>query len=351
MTVSPVLTIGIKALNEEAHIAAAIESACAAAAQFGGEVILADSGSTDRTVEIARRYPVRIVQLADPAQKSCGTGAQLAFQEARGEFFYLLDGDMVLKPAFVAQGIAFLRANPGFAAVGGRVREANTRSIEFELRAQSDQVKGSSIAGEVDRLDCGGLYRREAIRTVGHFADRNLHAFEEFELGARLRAEGWKLARIAVDAVDHYGHAVAGYELMLRRLRSGYAGGPGEVVRAAIGRPHFAQVLRDFSQLRFGFVIWAWWLLLVTAIVAGQWLALAMILALPVCYFAWRRGGLRLGLYSLATWNVSAIGLVQGLLRRRRAADGAIPLRDLSYAPPVPGTGQDAAVSKTSASS
>jgi glycosyltransferase involved in cell wall biosynthesis len=335
VTAPPLLTIGIKALNEEAHIAAALESACAAAAQLGGEVILADSGSTDRTVEIARRYPVRILQLADPTQKSCGTGAQLAFQEARGEFFYLLDGDMVLKAAFLAEGIAFLRAYPEFAAVGGRVREANTKSIEFELRAQSDKVKGSSVAGEVDRLDCGGLYRCEAIRAVGHFADRNLHAFEEFELGARLRAAGWKLARIAVDSVDHYGHAVAGYRLMLRRLQTGYAGGPGEVVRAALGRPHFAHVLRNFSQLRYGFVIWVWWLLLIGCIAAGQWLALALIVALPVAYFTWRRGGLRLGLYSLATWNVSAIGLVQGFLRKRRAPDEAIPRRELSAVEPA----------------
>lgn len=326
----PAVTIGIKALNEEAHIAASLESACAAAAQLDGEVILADSGSTDRTVEIARGYPVRILQLADPAQKSCGTGAQLAFQEAQGEFFYLLDGDMVLKPGFLAEGIAFLRANPEFAAVGGRVREANTQSIEFELRAQSDKAKGSQVAGEVDRLDCGGLYRSDAVRAVGHFADRNLHAFEEFELGARLRAAGWKLARISVDSVDHYGHAVAGYRLMLRRLRSGYAGGPGEVVRAAWGRPHFAHVLRSFSQLRFGFVIWAWWLLMAGTIVAGYWLALMLIGAVPVAYFTWRRGGLRLGLYSLATWNVNAIGLLQGFLRKRRPSHEPIPRRDLS---------------------
>ena len=327
---SVMVTIGVKALNEEAHIAASLASACAAVAPFGGEVILADSGSTDRTVEIAQGYPVRVLQLADPTQKSCGTGAQLAFQEARGEFFYLLDGDMVLKPEFIAAGIAFLRDNPAFAAVGGRVREANTDSIEFELRAQSDKTKGSQIAGEVDRLDCGGLYRTEAIRSVGHFADRNLHAFEEFELGARLRAGGWKLARIAVDSVDHYGHAVAGYKLMLRRLRTGYAGGPGEVVRAALGRPHWRQVVRDFAQMRYGFVIWAWWLLLLGTLASGHGLALAVIVALPVAYFSWRRGGLRLGLYSLATWNVNAIGLLQGLVRARRPADAPIPHRDMS---------------------
>lgn len=326
------VTIGIKALNEEAHIAACLASACAAVAPLGGEVILADSGSSDRTIEIARGFPIRILQLADPDQKSCGTGAQLAFQEARGEFFYLLDGDMVLNPAFIAKGIAFLRDNPGFAAVGGRVCEANTSSIEFELRAQSDAQKGSAISGEVDRLDCGGLYRTEAIRSAGYFADRNLHAFEEFELGARLRARGWKLARISVDAVEHYGHTVAGYQLMLRRLRSGYAGGPGEVVRAALGQRHFGQVARDFAQLRYGFVIWAWWGVLLAALVSASWTALAVCILVPVAYFSWRRGGLRLGLYSLATWNVNAVGLIQGFFRARRPVQAPIPRRDLSPA-------------------
>ena len=79
------LTIGVKALNEEQRIAEALTSALRAAEPFGGEVVLADSGSTDRTLEIASTLPVRIVQLADPSERSCGAGAQLAFQQADGD--------------------------------------------------------------------------------------------------------------------------------------------------------------------------------------------------------------------------------------------------------------------------
>ncbi|EIZ79023.1 glycosyltransferase protein [Novosphingobium sp. Rr 2-17] len=326
----PILTIGIKALNEEAHIEAALASACEAVSQVGGQVILADSGSIDRTVEIAagfvaRGHPVSVWQLTDTAMRSCGTGAQLAFQHAMGEYFYLLDGDMVLAAAFIADGLAFLRDNPGYAAVGGRVVEAQTQSIEFELRAQSDKVKGSAVSGEVDRLDCGGLYRMEAIRSVGYFADCNLHAFEEFELGARLRTKGWKLARIAVPAVYHFGHTTGGYRLMLRRLRSGYAGGPGEVVRAALRGGHFKHVLRDFSQLRLGVAVWGWWAVLLASLFTGQWAILATATAVPLAFLSWRRGGLRLGLYSLAVWNINAIGLVQGLMRHRRSPAAPVP--------------------------
>lgn len=325
------VAIGIKALNEARHIATSLESALAAVAPFGGQVVLADSGSTDDTIAIARRYPgLRILQLADPQEKCCGTGAQLAFQSVDADYFYLLDGDMVLDPAFLASGIAFLESHPGHAAVGGRVREADTSSIEFELRARNDRIKGSSLAGDVDRLDCGGLYRVAAIRSVGYFADRNLHAFEEFELAARLGAQGWKLARIDVAAVDHYGHATAGYRLMLRRIRSGYAGGPGEVVRAAFGKPHWTMILRRFSQLRYSVVVIGWWTALLLLAGFGQWLPLALVALAPLAFLVIRRRSLRLGLYSLATWNMIAIGFLQGLLRRRRPPGQPIACHDLS---------------------
>ncbi|MCA1196342.1 glycosyltransferase [Sphingomonas sp. R647] len=328
------VAVGIKALNEEAHIAAAIESARAALARVGGgQIILADSGSSDATVAIAQRYrEVRIVQLSDPALRSCGTGAQLAFQSVEADYFYLLDGDMVLDADFLCEGIAFLEAHRDHAAVGGRVREVNTASIEFELRARNDRIKGSAVAGEVDRLDCGGLYRVAAVRAVGHFADSNLHAFEEFELGARLRAVGWKLARIDAPGVDHHGHATGGYRLMLRRLRSGYAGGPGEVIRAAWGRPHFPLVLRDFAQLRYSIAVIGWWVTLAALLVSGLWVAAVGIALLPLGFLVWRRASLRLGLYSLATWNMIALGFLQGLVRRRRAPDVPLPARDISRA-------------------
>lgn len=327
------VTIGIKALNEEAHIAAALASALAAVKPFGGTVVLADSGSTDKTLEIARTFPgVRIVQLADPRQRSCGTGAQLAFQACDTEYFYLLDGDMVMRPGFLEQGVAFLAAHRDHAAVGGRVIEAETASIEFEMRARIDQVQGSSVAGETDRLDCGGLYRVCAIRALGYFADRNLHSFEEFELGARLIAAGWKLSRIDVPAVDHHGHTLGGYRLLWRRLRSGYAAGPGEVVRASFGQSHFPVVVRRFSQLRNSLAIACWWLALAACLATARPLALFLVILAPVAYFVIRRRGLRLGLYNLASWNASALGLFLGLARRRRAPRAPIPAIEIAPA-------------------
>jgi glycosyltransferase involved in cell wall biosynthesis len=318
------VTVGIKALNEERHIEAAIVSALEAVRPFDGEVVLADSCSSDRTVEIARGYPVRIVQLADANERCCGAGAQLAFQAAQGEFFYLMDGDMVLSPDFLAPAIEFLSSHPEFAAVGGLVVEKNTESQEFMIRANTVASKKNWLAGEVDRLDCGGLYRTSSVEAVGYFADRNLHSFEEFELAARLQSRGMKLARIDVHAVDHFGHRTDGYTLLRQRILSGYSGGPGEVLKGAIGKVHLPIVLRRLGHIRNGVAVLCWWLLELLTLALGVsasplWLLASLLsIVLPLAFLIHRRGSVRLGIYSLVAWNVVALSLVMGFFRPRQ---------------------------------
>src|SRR4029077_20974279 len=96
------------ALNEERYIAAAIESALTAMKGIPGEIILADSASTDRTIEIAKQYPIRIVQMTRAEDRSCGAGAQLGFQYSSGRYVWLVDGDMELRPHFLSAAVQFL---------------------------------------------------------------------------------------------------------------------------------------------------------------------------------------------------------------------------------------------------
>jgi glycosyltransferase involved in cell wall biosynthesis len=324
------VTIGIKALNEERHIAKAIEAALDGLKGLSGEVILADSCSTDRTTEIASGYPIRVVQLANASERRCGAGAQLAFQHARGDYFYMLDGDMVLHEGFIAAAKSFLDANPEVAAAGGRVREMNIDNAEFQIRAKALASDPNRRPGIVEWLDGGGLYRTKALREVGWFADRNLHGFEELELGARLRARGWKSARIDHDAVDHYGHQEESYKLLLRRFRSGYAGAAGEALRAALGRPHLGIVLRRLPQIRVSVIVTLWWLALAATLFSGLWTALLALLALPVAFLSWRRRSLRLGMFSLVSWNIGTFAFYLGMLSRRAPPDRPLASRVLA---------------------
>ena len=314
------VSIIIKTLNEAERIAATIESALAGVGS-DGEVIIADSGSTDATLAIAARYPVTIVQLAPDQPPSCGIGPQLGYQYSTGDYVCLLDGDMLLDPHFLPQGIAFLNANPGVAGVSGHVVEMNLSSLEFARRVARGGVEYS--VGTVDRLNGGGLYRRSAIDTIGYLSDRNLHGMEEFDLGVRLRQQGWTLHRLDIPYVQHFGYEMDAYALLLRRWRSKYLWGIGEILRAASGRSHAAMVWREVRELR----LWAAVYLALLAMVLALLLLPDKLIALLGCVAAvlvviavmsLRSRSLRMGLYSVTAWAFKIAALPMGYFRPRR---------------------------------
>lgn len=322
------VSVIIKALNEEKKISAAIESALRAVHQVGGEVILADSCSTDRTVELALAYPIRIVQLANADERCCGVGPQLGYQHSRGEFVYLLDGDMQMLEGFLEVALDFMLAHPDVAGIGGQVVELNNESLEYVAR--SAQVRPHMKAGTVDRLDGGGLYRRSAIEAAGYFSDRNLHSYEEFDLALRLRSLGWKLWRLPMNVVHHTGHEVPAYQLLMRRWDSRYLWGLGELIRASTGKVRLKMVFQGLRELWIYLGILAWWaallgILLLPLSASAKLAWFAALLAMPLVLMAWRKRSLDKALYSVVSWCFNAAGLVRGSLRPRRCATAPIP--------------------------
>jgi GT2 family glycosyltransferase len=317
------VSIIIKALNEQDNIAAAIESSLIALTDVGGEVILADSHSTDGTVERASRYPVRIVQLANVQDRSCGAGPQLGYQHSRGEYIYILDGDMKMVPGFLEQALSFLAQHPEIGGVAGRVVELNNDSLEYRERGErSRKTETHRAPGQVDRLDGGGLYRRRAIEEAGYFSDRNLHSYEEFDLATRLRVLGWKLWRLPIDATTHYGHDAPPYRLLLRRWKTRYACGPGELLRGALGQPRLKLVTRNLRELRLYFAVVAWWLVLLTAPAwplpaAGRLAGFIGLAVAPWLLMLWRKRSVERANYSIASWCVNSAAMLRGLFASR----------------------------------
>jgi glycosyltransferase involved in cell wall biosynthesis len=312
------VSVIIKALDEGRHIGPSIESALAAIERVGGEVILADSGSTDGTVEIARRYPVTIVQLKHRSERRCGIGPQLGYQLARGEYVYILDGDMELEPEFLASALAAMEADSRLAGVAGTVEEQSDASYQF--RGRKRRAHEGVARNDCEWLDMGGLYRVEALRDVGYFSNRNLHAFEEMELGLRLCAAGWRLRRIAASGVRHHGRPEGTWSLLLRRWRSRYLDGTGELLRASMGRPYFYRAVQTQRHL---FVALAMWSALVAALVLlplSPWPLVGVLgaLAALVGLRAVRARSLRDACLGQLVWQVTALAMLRGFVARPR---------------------------------
>ncbi|MQW73990.1 glycosyltransferase [Sinorhizobium medicae] len=315
------VSVIIKTLNEEKRIAATIESALAALERTSGEVVIADSGSSDRTIEIASQYPVVIAQIVPPARPSCGIGPQLGFQHSRKDYICLIDGDMLLDETFLEDAIRFLAEHPAIAGVTGRVEEMHISNLEFARRVSRNAPENRT--GAVDRMNGGGLYRRSAIESVGYLSDRNLHGYEEFDLGIRLRSAGWGLYRLDRRFVRHFGHTVNSYRLLVRRWKSKYIFGIGELLRASLGKPYFFQLLHELPELKLWGGVYLWWLACLGLILflPDTLLAMAAVclsFAGAVLLVSFRKGGLSMGLYTVVAWFFHAAALPIGLLRRRR---------------------------------
>lgn len=321
------VSIIIKALNEQNNIAQTLHCALVAASEVNGEVVLADSGSTDSTVDIAQNFPITIVQLNNFHERSCGIGAQLGYQYARGEFIYILDADMEIQADFLRQALSVMSQDPQLAGVGGLLKEMHLENLEFQARVQ--RMADDMQAGDVGHLSGGGLYRKSAITQVGYLTNRNLHAYEEFELGIRLRYAGWKLIRLPIIAVKHYGHTISAYALLKKRWASRYTHGSGEILRSALGKPYISQLLSELKELRLYLIVIMWWIALFFSFAGidslqSKAIILTSLLALPFIAMSIKKRNIQLGIYSVVAWQYLAAGLLLGVIRKQ--TDPALPI-------------------------
>lgn len=323
------LSVVVKCYNEQDKIAACLESALAVTRGLGAEIIVADALSTDGTVDIARRYPVRIVQMAHPTDRGCGATAQMGQQFARGEFLLLVDGDMELLPDFLPVALATMEDDPRLACVGGHHVEMSN-AVEFRERRRRSAKYTEPTAAR--RLGGSALYRMAAIRDVGYFMNRNLYCSEELELGQRLRARGWRLKYLPVNAARHYGYETPPMTLLRRRWRSRYFDGYGQLLRSSWSQPYFGETLRVCGLY---LLVIAWWGLLLALIgamvlgVSGP-VPLAAVILLPAIAVGVRKRSVARTMYALLRLQFHAAALLRGLLRPQR--DPADPVKSVIIA-------------------
>jgi glycosyltransferase involved in cell wall biosynthesis len=308
------LSIVIKAFNEELNIEHTLRSAMAAAAGLDAEIIVADSLSNDTTVEIAKRFPVTVVQLVNGADRCCGAGAQLGYQYARGRYVLVMDGDMLLERDWLHAAMQRLQRRPQLAGLGGTVDDMNLDNIEF--RARKQRKPKDRLPGPVDYLGGGGLYRRSAIQQVGYLTHRSLHACEELELGLRLTHAGWQLERMDQVSIRHYGHTLPMWTLIKRRWRTRYTDGGGELLRSSLGHPWF---WRTVVALRLSLGVLAWMTTILALAVFGLFghrellQAFIFVGLMPVILMIVRKRSVSIGLYSIMSWCIDAAGMLRGL--------------------------------------
>lgn len=177
----------VPTLNEARWLAAAVGSVRDGARAGGAfEVVVADCGSADGTVELARELGCRVVGGAEGEDDldARGPAADAGGRAARGDVLLFLDADCRLPPGW-DRAVAGALADPE--VVGG--------GFEFSLDGPGP---GLRVVEAVDRLryrtshlfygDQAVFVRAEAWRAVGGF--RGARILESAQLCRRLKKRG-----------------------------------------------------------------------------------------------------------------------------------------------------------------
>lgn len=223
------------------------------------EIILVDNGSTDDTLDwLAQRYPeVRTCVLPDSISLAgainCGVDC------ARGDYFLILNPDVVVEKTAIAEMLAVYQSDPACAAVAAKLRfswaPAFFNGLGNRVGAFSwgmDNALGHLDLGQYDGWRelpsvcfAATLISRSAWQSVGRLDEKFPMYYEDSEWSYRARILGWKLLAAPQAVVYHaFSGRIPGGEssqMQTRKLR-----------RVVYGRLRFAyKLLGSAFWLRF----------------------------------------------------------------------------------------------------
>ena len=176
------LGIVVPVLNEAANLERLLPHLLALGPDV--EIVVADAGSTDGTVEVVRRFPsVALVEGARGRARQMNAGARAS----RGDVFLFLHADTEL-PAGASAAVARALADPS--VVAGRF-DVRFTSPRWPFRMIAALMNWRSRWSGIATGDQGIFVRRGAFEALGGYPDIPL--MEDIELTRRLK----RLGRIA----------------------------------------------------------------------------------------------------------------------------------------------------------
>jgi glycosyltransferase involved in cell wall biosynthesis len=154
------------------------------------EVIVVDDHSTDRSLELARRFPVTVLQT--PRNSGVAAARNLGAHHARGNVIFFVDADVVLEPGAINAALVELRADSSIVSVCGIYEPVPLVRHSFWEECRSLQAYAwriSSLGDVSGGFFSLGAIRRGAFLAVGDF-NENLRQTEEIDYGERLSRVG-----------------------------------------------------------------------------------------------------------------------------------------------------------------
>jgi glycosyltransferase involved in cell wall biosynthesis len=159
------------------------------------EIIVTDGGSTDRTVELARKYADKVVVHTETRRQTIAEGRNMGARVATGEFVVFIDADCTIheQDKFFDKILGLFEHDPKLVAVNVAIRvlpENETLADWVVTNLFNDYLW---FVNEVLRIGMGAgefqMVRKSVFDRIAGYNEK-LVASEDIELFARLSKEG-----------------------------------------------------------------------------------------------------------------------------------------------------------------
>ena len=246
------LSVVLITYNEEANLSRTLDSVQSLVRDGQGEIIVVDSGSTDRTVEIAKSFAAKVFV---EAWKGYAAQKNSAIEKAAGDWILSLDADEEVSPELAREILQMLSHPP-------QVQNLTRRQVDGTLAPIS--INGAWMPRKNHFLGRwirhGGFWPDRKLRLcrrgTGTFRDASVHETMEVEeyRGGGVTVESTKLRGPLLhhsyptlsDYIDHMNrYSSLGAEMVVAEGRTGFS-----VINIVI-RPWFTFLYNYFLRLGF----------------------------------------------------------------------------------------------------
>ncbi len=168
------------------------------------EVVVVDDGSTDRTAEIARRYPE--FRLISQPNRGLSVARNVGMEAASGEIVAYTDSDCVVDPDWLTY-LAYKFVQSDFAGVGGpNLPPPEDSAVAAYVAAAPGGPTHVLVSDEVAEHipGCNMAFRRQVLRQIGGFDPLHRAAGDDVDVCWRLQNEGYRIGFSAAAQVWHF---------------------------------------------------------------------------------------------------------------------------------------------------
>ena len=193
----PILSIVIPTLKEEQFLERTLKNL--EGLELPHEIIITDGGSTDETLDIARRYTDKITVWGEPRRQTFGEAKNAGAALATGEFLVFIDADVIIPEPqkFFEEMLAVFEKNKKLVALTVPLKPwPENKSfadafcsapLNYFYIVSNNIFHSGNSSGEFQ------MVRAEAFRKVGGFSEK-LAAGEDNELFQHLAKIGRTLS-------------------------------------------------------------------------------------------------------------------------------------------------------------